>query len=232
MNWRLGSTTIGNLAQWVSAVASLGTIGLAFYGLSKAVPYFENLNLRETNARLQLSNRALEDTKTDIERQLATAREQTNETRLWLRHSTILMNCFALQPRMYDVVQGAYAKAFNALSFHDVDAQKLPSDLGLIGPRVKLRAVLDVMVDDSETHWPSEDYARAKAAWKATADKYGDKLDDVLLFPGMESNTRRPPKAALEQAVKNNEIGNKLRDDLFAACLDLRLFNKEKPDSK
>jgi len=63
MKWWPDPSRFGNFAQWISAVASVGTIGLAFYGLSKAVPYFENLNLRETNARLQIANRALDDEK-------------------------------------------------------------------------------------------------------------------------------------------------------------------------
>lgn len=45
---------MGTVAQWISAVAALTAVGVTVYGLISAWPVFQNAQLKEDNARLDL----------------------------------------------------------------------------------------------------------------------------------------------------------------------------------
>jgi hypothetical protein len=51
----------GNIAQWVSAAAACVIAGIALWGALKFGPVFENIRLREDNARLDLTLRGVQE---------------------------------------------------------------------------------------------------------------------------------------------------------------------------
>lgn len=56
--WRDIAPVVGTGAQWVGALGSLATMGVALYGISEAMPLFQNRLLSERNAELELEIRS------------------------------------------------------------------------------------------------------------------------------------------------------------------------------
>jgi hypothetical protein len=130
--WRANASVFGTAAQWAGGLASFGTFCVALWGVSKAVPYFENLVLREQKAELEISRRAL-----DLEKRKLAVRvlcEQLRRTYARLFYPAGATNLLGLPPlssptlKMYFIQEAVTMKTLHEVAFD-------PELMGLLDER-------------------------------------------------------------------------------------------------
>jgi hypothetical protein len=100
VRWREQAPIVGTGAQWVSAMAAVVTMGVAIYGVSAAVPYFQNRLLSEEKAELELSVRALRKEKSDADAALLEQRERLAKVESSHREQMFAATCREVEKAM------------------------------------------------------------------------------------------------------------------------------------
>lgn len=219
-SWRRDPQKYGNMAQWVAAVATLLTLCVAFYGIRKAVPYFENLNLRETNAQLQIGNRKLVEERERLDKQVAEASGRLMGQETKTEYALGLYVCSLIGGITHDIINKAGDKSFRHFLLADMKAADPTTEPEhMRGPRVTLREVMDVPAEVTKDNWWRASEGKALAAWKEMARRHESKLDTVL-FPGADGKVR-PPKKELDAALDNLTTAWALRREIEDTCASL-----------
>ena len=218
--WRDYASVVGTAAQWFAGIASIGTMLVAFYGLSKAVPYFENLNLRETNAQLQIGNRKLVEERERLDKQVAEASTRLMGQETKTEYALGLYLCSSISGITHDVIDRARDKSFRHYLLADMKiADPTPVPEHMQGPRVTLRKVMDVPAEVTKDNWWRASEGKALAAWKEMTRRHESKLDTVL-FPGADGKVR-PPAKELDAALDNVATAWALRREIEDTCESL-----------
>lgn len=215
--WRTNAAFLGTAAQWAGALASLGTLLVAMYGFSKAIPYFENLNLRELNAQLQLSNRKLADDHAQLRTQVDTAEIALSNQERKTSYALGLFLCARMSASIFDVIRAAEDKTFRHLMLAGVSPEGDPPHL--LGPRVKIRDVFDVPIDVTTGYWWRTDEEKALTFWKEFRRR-NEERSDLVIFPGSDGKVR-PSVASLERAQENIKVAWSIRDEVRENCSSL-----------
>lgn len=225
MKWPPNPTVFGNLAQWISAIGTLGTLGLAFYGLSKAVPYFENLNLREVNAQLQLGNRALDGEKKKTEEDLASTRSVLAERQEHLRRLQFAVSCMLMADTMSVFLNSVTRKA-SALEELTIKSSPVPPELETHA--ITIRSVRDQASEQDTGSLEPDDRAELFKEWAVIDGIYGDKLGLVILPATTEHGRMVHSDWAVVAA--NLKIARDYELDLAKKCVSLATRGVEKPN--
>jgi hypothetical protein len=216
--WRNHASIVGTAAQWFAGLASLGTLAVALYGLSKAVPFFENLNLREMNAQLHINNRKLAEEREKFEAQTAKAERDFKQQEVKTEYLLTLYQCTRISGGVFDVIKKSSDLTFKHLLLLGT-AKPEDDPPHLLGPRVRLRAVIDVALDETKDRWWREQEERAIAAWRELARRNEEKLE-LVIFPGADGKLR-PSRVQLEEAQRNAEVGWAFREEMDRLCTSL-----------
>ena len=137
--WRDNAPIVGTGAQWVSAFGALATMGVAIYGISEAMPLFQNRLLAERNAELELEVRkntatrdALAASSKVLEAQIAEMGRKLEEMTAEARTATFSFVCAKLRSELD--ARYRTARTYNSMLFRDVmEAAKAAKSLRLIG---------------------------------------------------------------------------------------------------
>ena len=216
--WRRHAPVFGTAAQWVGGLGAIGTLCVAFYGLSKAVPYFENVNLRELNAQLQLSNRKLADEREELNKGL----EETRKTLADSQHETDVVR-LALECMWGSAGATGFlndkANKFNAMQRFTLmnPTGDIPAEL--VTEAVLVRDVRKALREDGKSILRQELRNEIKAARDKVMEGFGEKLDLVIL-PALNAKVR-PTERDFLRANVNGDVASELSMQLFLACNDI-----------
>lgn len=165
--WREHAPVFGTAAQWAGGLAAFGTFCVALWGVSKAVPYFENLNLREEKAELLLSVRGLRKEKTDLEAELTAQKERLAVMEASHRDLLFKEACNSVN-RILQSLEASHV---------DGGHQLLSSDRPVFG-------IAEGMLQKSRL--PPEDVERVRREWLKLRDEGWDARAERLLLQETE----------------------------------------------
>ncbi len=170
--WLDHAGLLGNLPQWVSAICTVGALGYAVYGVNKAIPYFENMNLREANAQLQLSNRTLEG-------QISAQREALNIIEQAFRLAKLVKACSDSQTFIRTLFTGHYRAELRyggLIVNSDPASEKMWKDAE--ESALPVSYLLEALLAEGTLNWLSEDDRNAiSSSWLNVAQLMGSALN-------------------------------------------------------
>jgi hypothetical protein len=212
--WRNHAPIFGTVAQWLAAICTMGTLGIAVFGIWKVSPVFENLNLREVNAKLQIDQRALQSEKRSLEVAIAIDQEQLKEANHQLRRAVIEKAC--RRSAMYLVtvqVAGLVGHPINQAEPPMISQMWNKASTEALPARYILDAILSTDLLDE---LGQEDRKAITDAWRAVEQRRGIALDTIFIPKLTDGKPIEPPNVGASGKVF--EIVDEFRDSLTQAC--------------
>lgn len=216
--WRKNAPVFGTAAQWAGGLGAIGTLCVASYGLSKAVPYFENVNLRELNAQLQLSNRKLSDEREELNKGLEDSRKSLEKSQGEAEFVRVALECMWGSAAMTGFLNEKVNK-FNAMQRFTLmnSSGDIPAEL--VTEAVLVRDVRKALNEGGKSLMKQEMQAELRAARDKVMEGFGEKLDLVIL-PALNAKVRPTDRDFLRANV-NGDVASELSMQLYLACNDM-----------
>ena len=223
------SAFLGNIPQWLSALAAIVVAVLGIYGINRAVPYFENANLREANGRLEIKLRRLEDEQSNIRQEnIRLQNEKANLDNAAQDAYRALNQSGELARRLaFIVVCNAAVRSAAEVTTKSIN-DTYTIGMALVGRQVypaeaatKQLLVRDVFEKGTSEHLfkflPADDRERLRRDWANIASSYRQLLDLVLV---PNSVPWAPTTRAYLDGIHDNlKVAWALQTDIGDACV-------------
>lgn len=221
------STLFGNVPQWISALAGGAVATIAILGVNRAVPYLENQNLREQNARLAIDQRGLEDRRRELEvtnqrlseeaSQLGKLNEHVRSIADGEHNRARLIAAYAVCLKANDEGTFVLLNVMRQRLYLKIDTLFSSPGSATQTRHVDIRSILDAMYPkDAGVFLDKADSDAYDYLMRSVIDAHKNKLDLVIL-PSVEGG-RRVQKAELQATEPHLEVALEFKGELVRAC--------------